>query len=280
MSILTNIFHRDSDSSELSISDHSDCSVQYDLAPASIEPRIGTLHTHLISHAPSRSITIHEDTAGGCGGRTWPAATILSNYISHRRLLGTFPYSRIIELGAGTGLVSLTVAVLPNEQSVLRSSELAPTAPVSITITDLEEFVPLISFNAKLNLTEQELKTISIETCRWGDPLSQHIKAAFPFDLILVADCVYLEAAFDPLIKTLTDLSTRSTEIWIAFKKRRSADRHFWTRLAKTFHVEPITDDPNHHDYSRKRLFLYKAMLKSPFTKNTVASTKTVQALS
>ena len=40
-------------------------------------------------------------------------------------------------------------------------------------------------------------------------------------DLILAADCVYLEPAFPLLVQTLSELSDSTTEILFSYKKRR-----------------------------------------------------------
>jgi protein N-lysine methyltransferase METTL21A len=66
-----------------------------------------------------------------------------------------------------------------------------------------------------------------------GQPLPE---TSMPLpDLILAADCVYLEDAFAPLVQTLSDLSTEHTEILFCYQKRRKADKRFFALLKKQF---------------------------------------------
>jgi len=57
-------------------------------------------------------IVLHEDLAKGCGGRIWPAGETLAKYLLRRyggssnELRG----KRIVELGAGGGLVGLVLS--------------------------------------------------------------------------------------------------------------------------------------------------------------------------
>jgi len=77
-------------------------------------------------------------------------------------------------------------------------------------------------------------------------------------DLILAADCVYFEPAFPLLVQTLSELSDSKTEILFSYKKRRKADKRFFTILKKKFTWEKVTDDPNHQIYNRETLTLMR----------------------
>jgi len=77
-------------------------------------------------------------------------------------------------------------------------------------------------------------------------------------DLILAADCVYFEPAFPLLVQTLSDLSDSTTEILFSYKKRRKADKRFFTILKKKFTWKEVTEDPNHQIYNRDALTLIR----------------------
>ena len=62
-------------------------------------------------------------------------------------------------------------------------------------------------------------------------------------DILLLADCVYLESAFQPLIETMLDLSTPTTTILFCYQKRRKADKRFFLLLRKKFHFEEVEDE-------------------------------------
>eukprot|EP00842_Homolaphlyctis_polyrhiza_P007021 jgi/Hompol1/908/HPOL_001601-RA len=251
MATIRDLFRRDSDSSELSFSesDNDDNDTSEQLIPEQEPFRIGTQVTHPVNHAQGRVIEVHESTAGGCGGKAWEAATVLSHYISFRRSTNNFPYRSIIELGSGTGMVGLVAAIdpLPGQHVVL---------------TDMEQYIDLMTMNANLNLTPAERPGVSVDVCFWGTPLTETLKAKMPFDLILASDCVYLEAAFDPLIQTLEDLSSETTETWIASKKRRKADKRFWTKVLKRFDAVELVDDPMRHVYRLDSITLFKLTRK------------------
>lgn len=53
-----------------------------------------------------------------------------------------------------------------------------------------------------------------------GEELPQYVKDN-EVDLVLAADCVYLEAAFPLLEKTLLDLTEKRIPILMCYKKRR-----------------------------------------------------------
>lgn len=79
-------------------------------------------------------------------------------------------------------------------------------------------------------------------------------------DVILASDCVYLEIAFIPLIETLLALSTKDTLIYLAYKKRRKADKRFFQLAKKKFEFTEVMDDPKREEYNRQslKLFVFK----------------------
>jgi len=79
----------------------------------------------------------------------------------------------------------------------------------------------------------------------------------------LAADCVYFEPAFPLLVKTLTDLvPDKSTEVLFCYKKRRKADKRFFTMLKKHFLWSDVFDDSNKHVYSREAISLLRLVRK------------------
>lgn len=57
-------------------------------------------------------IRLHEDLSKGCGGQIWPAGETLAKYLLRRygKADGRLKGKRIIELGAGSGLVGFASA--------------------------------------------------------------------------------------------------------------------------------------------------------------------------
>lgn len=60
-------------------------------------------------------ILLSQDLSGGCGGKIWECANILIEYLIWKKKeqdQDLFKDKTIVEIGAGTGLVGLTVAKL------------------------------------------------------------------------------------------------------------------------------------------------------------------------
>ncbi|KAK3941248.1 protein-lysine methyltransferase METTL21D [Diplogelasinospora grovesii] len=188
----------------------------------------------------SEPLKLHEDLKTGCGGQLWPAGMVLATHMLryHRDKLQN---SRLLELGAGGGLVGLAVA---------RGCSLSSP----LYITDQVEMESLMQHNISLNGLDGRVKA---KILNWGEPLPQEI-IDFKPDTILAADCVYFEPAFPLLLQTLQDLLALSptATIYFCFKKRRRADMQFLKSAKKIFQVTEIEDE-DRPVFSREGLFLY-----------------------
>ncbi|OAA51387.1 hypothetical protein BBO_01334 [Beauveria brongniartii RCEF 3172] len=188
----------------------------------------------------ARPLRLREDLRTGCGGQTWPAGMVLGKHMLryHRHEL---QHARILELGAGGGLVGLAVALGCGVESRLM-------------LTDQAEMLELMKHNIALNQVGNKA-TASI--LNWGEPLPQDVVDYKP-DVILAGECVYFEPAFSLLMQTLRDLVALNPEavIYFCFKKRRRADMQFVKMARKAFAVDEIFDD-DRPVFSRQSLFLF-----------------------
>ncbi|KAF3006145.1 hypothetical protein G7054_g4713 [Neopestalotiopsis clavispora] len=188
----------------------------------------------------AQPLRLHEDLTSGCGGQTWPAGMVLAKHMLryHQKDLRD---SRILELGAGGGLVGLAVA---------RGCEVQQP----LVITDQLEMFSLMGHNIELNQMQGQVKPAILN---WGEPLAQQV-VDFKPDVILAADCVYFEPAFPLLLATLSDLLNLcpSATVYFCFKKRRRADIQFVKKAQKAFHVVELQDE-DRPIFSRQGLFLY-----------------------
>ncbi|KAI9892272.1 MAG: hypothetical protein M1814_001731 [Vezdaea aestivalis] len=177
-------------------------------------------------------LLLHEDLKGGCGGQSWPAGMVLAKYLLRRRgLLEQSP--SILELGAGGGLVGLSLAV---------------AGLSGITITDQQVLLELMRQNISLNGLDGR---VSAEVLDWGQQLERN-----PPSVLLCADLVYFEPAFPLLLTTLRALIGPDTVCFFCFKRRRRADMLFIKQLRKAFVVEDVEDDPDRPVWQRQRIFL------------------------
>ncbi len=141
----------------------------------------------------------------------------------------------MLELGSGTGLVGFLVHAMQLEAKVY--------------VTDQDAMLALMRDNLALNFPTTSPNTARTEDGRgelhvaeldWGSPIPASIPAP---DVLLLADCVYLEVAFQPLIDTMEALATSQTEILFCYQKRRKADKRFFGLLRKKFVFTDVTDD-------------------------------------
>jgi hypothetical protein len=75
-------------------------------------------------------------------------------------------------------------------------------------------------------------------------PLPEHLQSP---DIVLAADCIYLEAAFPLLVSTLVALvpppPDRAPEVLLSYKKRRKADKRFFALLKTHFTWSSLVRD-------------------------------------
>ncbi|KAI9724527.1 MAG: hypothetical protein M1812_000595 [Candelaria pacifica] len=184
----------------------------------------------------SQVLHIYEETGDSIAKHIWDAGLALSYYLSqtihskshsqlpHLNSLLKTPTStglRILELGAGCGIVSLSLAKqLPNSR---------------ILLTDTSEAQALTNRNIDSFLSSSPtISTISFEILQWEETIPEKV-AKLNFDLILVADCTYNPSSVPALVTTLSALIRRSSHplIVIAMKVRHESEKNFFDLMAK-----------------------------------------------
>ncbi|KAJ7067976.1 putative methyltransferase-domain-containing protein [Mycena amicta] len=190
-----------------------------------------------ILHLESINIHLKLDPKSGCGGIAWPAAEVLCRYLA-RRGSTSLRGKTVLDLGSGTGLCGLLAA------------KLGATA----YLTDQAPLLSVMQENVALNDELSSLCTVA--ELNWGEPLPPDIPLP---DVILAADCVYFEPAFPLLVQTLSALvNENTTEVLFCYKKRRKADKRFFTLLKKRFKWTEVDDDPDREIYSREAISLLR----------------------
>lgn len=178
--------------------------------------------------------------AHGCGGKLWPAGDLLGRYLIRKVQDPSFgaKYKCALELGSGTGLSGLAVALA--------------NPSMRCYITDQKQMVPLMEANILINQLEDR---VFAQELNWGEQLPEYCKDV---DLILAADCVYLESAFPLLEATLLQLTeSKPVPILMAYKKRRKADKRFFTSIKKHFVVTEIKEFPEYEAFVRDSVHLF-----------------------
>ncbi|KAJ7180627.1 putative methyltransferase-domain-containing protein [Mycena filopes] len=133
--------------------------------------------------------------------------------------------ARVLELGSGTGLLSIALSPL-----VAR-----------YTATDIAELLPLIRKNLSLNFpgwphVKQGISTaghnISVEELNWetliSTPASRRANLfplpSAPFDIVLIVDCIYHPTLLPPLLGTMDYVSTPGSTAVVVVMELRAED--------------------------------------------------------
>ena len=140
------------------------------------------------------AITLHEPslTADDLGHKTWTASYLLARRLCAQRLpalalsgtAGPAPKPRVLELGAGTGLLGLA---------------LAAHFPVTVHLTDLPAIVPNLAANVRANgaLIEARGSSPMAFALDWGrlpacdERIGDMDARAHSYGLVVVADAIY-----------------------------------------------------------------------------------------
>ena len=164
-------------------------------------------------------LVVEQCKACGKGGYVWDAGYILGDHVIAREdeWRGSAAASsrpRVLELGAGTGVVGLM---------------LAKAVECDVVATDLPELLGLMERNVSRNFSDpsdgvglitadsRAKGSIEARVLRWGD---ERDYAGAPYDVILGADIV--TSIYDPvaLARTVHALSGPGTKVYISGKTR------------------------------------------------------------
>ncbi|WVW80047.1 hypothetical protein I302_102020 [Kwoniella bestiolae CBS 10118] len=136
----------------------------------------------------------------------------------------------ILEIGSGTGLVSIALA--------LAIQRYLPDSKRNIIATDLDTAIPLmnenLSFNSLLSSSSSNAQ-VNAKVLDWDQPLPSWVSSNPP-ELIVAADVTYNTSAFPSLLRTLTSLLAPSPAkkppiLILAYKQRDPSERDLWTML-------------------------------------------------
>ncbi|EKM81929.1 hypothetical protein AGABI1DRAFT_70466 [Agaricus bisporus var. burnettii JB137-S8] len=202
--------------------------------------------TEEITHefTPTRELKITEQTSFDLDKKIWDSGIGLSSWLvdfqqldKNKRnwslgIVWDALFSQeircMVELGAGTGIVSLTIASLRAQFST------AEHKSDEIIATDLESAIPLLKQNIDSNVSLYSHNIPEAEILDWEDgELPSSIRSLERLDVILMSDVTYNTSSFPALLKTVSKLvKLREPPIIIlGYKERDEAERDVWIML-------------------------------------------------
>ncbi|KAI8365975.1 putative methyltransferase-domain-containing protein [Radiomyces spectabilis] len=196
----------------------------------------------------ANNVVIEESWDAGIPGKIWDSALVMLQLVE--RLVSHQAYKlvnqHVVDLSAGTGLLGLAMASFCRTQQRY--------VPCQVTITELDEALPLIQKNVSLHHTLKE--NVSVKPLLWGN--TEQAKACGKADIVLASDVLYEAEFFEDLVKSFVDLSTPHTRIFIGYKRRgfnAAEETRFWDLCSVHFHITQLrpptktdTDDDDDDD--------------------------------
>ncbi|XP_076592862.1 uncharacterized protein mettl21ca [Chaetodon auriga] len=199
---------------------------EQDKAPAWV-PSIYSSLGKDIYHYAGQDIVIYE-SIDSFGAVMWPAALALCSFLDNNRQRVNLQGKEVLELGAGTGLVSVVASLLG----------------ASVTATDLPEVLSNLRANVMRNTRGRCRHTPKVEALSWGYDLERTYPAsAYHYDYVLAADVVYHHDFLDELLVTMKHFCKPGTTLIWANKVRFESDLTFTENLKKAFHTSLLAED-------------------------------------
>ncbi|XP_025053640.1 protein-lysine methyltransferase METTL21E isoform X1 [Alligator sinensis] len=176
------------------------------------------------------------------GAVVWPSALVLCYFLETNSKQYSLVDKNVIEIGAGTGLVSIVASLLG----------------AYVTATDLPEVLGNLQYNILQNTKMKCKHQPQVKELSWGVDLEKNFPwSSCQFDYIMAADVVYYHPFLDELLLTFDHLCKDNTVILWAMRFRLDKENQFVGRFQELFDLEVLSDFPS------LNITLYKAMRKS-----------------
>ncbi|KAG8517019.1 Protein-lysine methyltransferase METTL21C [Galemys pyrenaicus] len=170
-----------------------------------------------------------QESMESLGTLVWPAATALCRYLEEHAEALSLRDAKILELGAGPGLVSIVASILGAE----------------VTATDMPDVLGNLQHNLVKNTLARAAHRPAVRELVWGRGLEQSFpRAACCYDYILASDVVYPHGCLQPLLSTMAHLCQPGTVLLWANKFRLSTDYEFLDRFKQVFDTTLLVEFP------------------------------------
>ncbi|KAK1802949.1 hypothetical protein P4O66_021479 [Electrophorus voltai] len=161
------------------------------------------------------------------GAIIWPAALALCQYLDTNRGTVNLLDKAVLEIGAGTGLVSIVASLLG----------------AWVTAGDLPEVMSNLRGNLSRNTRGRCRYTPQAVALSWGHEMEQTFpRSVYRYDYVLAADVVYHHDSLSELLLTMHHFCQPGTTIIWANKIRFGSDLIFIENFKKAFHTVLLAD--------------------------------------
>lgn len=178
---------------------------------------------------------------------------------------------RVIELGAGTGVVGIMAGYLG----------------ATAYITDYDSLVPLMAYNIERNqvLLDNGTGKVTARALCWGTQHFDLTNDILAPDFLVLANCIYYESSLEPLLDTVLALTvngTAKTVLLACYEERTKEIRGLVSRwhelIGHYFTIEDIPSDQYDvrfkQDYVRLVIMMPKITYLNVYTTSTSNSLK------
>ncbi|XP_016422179.1 uncharacterized protein LOC107751092 [Sinocyclocheilus rhinocerous] len=201
---------------------------------ASWEPSVLSTIGKEIHYFAGHEISIWE-SLDSFGSVIWPAALALCRYLESNQAMVDLVDKAVLEIGAGTGLISIVASLLG----------------AWVTATDQPEVLGNLRCNLSRNTRGRCRYTPQVAELSWGYELDKTFPhSVYKYDYILAADVVYHHDFLAELLVTMRYFCQPGTTLIWANKTRFDSDLVFVENFKKTFNTTLLADNGDVKIYS------------------------------
>ncbi|KAI3700286.1 hypothetical protein L2E82_44908 [Cichorium intybus] len=188
-------------------------------------------------------------TPGVTGSVMWDSGIVLGKFLENAVETGLLVLQgkKVVELGAGCGLVGCIAALLGCQ----------------VILTDMPDRLRLLKKNVEDNLYGDVKGVATVNELTWGDRPDPKLVQPLP-DFVIGSDVIYSEEAVTDLLDTLLELSGVHTTIILAGELRNDAILEYFMEVAmEDFVIGRVDQEGWHPDYRSPRVAMYVLVRKS-----------------
>ncbi|XP_024963054.1 protein N-lysine methyltransferase METTL21A isoform X4 [Cynara cardunculus var. scolymus] len=185
---------------------------------------------------------------GVTGSVMWDSGIVLGKFLENAVETGLLGLQgkKVVELGAGCGLVGCIAALLGAQ----------------VILTDMPDRLRLLKKNIEDNMYGDVRGCATANELTWGDRPEPELVEPLP-DFVIGSDVIYSEEAVTDLLDTLVELSGINTTIILAGELRNDAILEYFLEAAmEEFMIGRVDQAGWHPDYRSPRVAMYVLVMK------------------